>query len=656
MIKKYLLRNILFITSVFLMGCEGYLDVVPENDIETIETNFEKREDALAWLKTCYASLEVNAASKLKNPAFLGADEFCAGDNARSSTFAYGYLDMLKIGDGLQMAQSPYGNVWHRQEHYAAIRYCNIFLENIDHVYNMEDEEKVIWAAEVKAVKAFYYFDLMRRYGPIVLIDENIHPNASIETMKKTRRPIDECVEAIVKLCDEVMPILPQMREKEDEHVLFFNREAVATLKALTLLYAASPLFNGNVTLKNFKNKDGEQLFPDYDKEKWRRAALACDSALMYCNLAGKDLVSGSGDRPTPLLNKMKDIERTWLGDEYDCKEAIYMVNTKNSGGYLYSFYGYFASDAQYTEYYDWNSQGCLGAPMKMVEMFYTDHGLPIDEDNQWVASKYAFTKEVDEKYRDVLPLDEAILSLHRRREPRFYAMIAGDRTCWYRRVASYGSAQYKALLMKNRQGEETGSRFKRLDETSPQNITGYWIKKWISSEIQTRTYIQSSNSTLRAPAYVFRLAELYLAAAEAWNEYEGPSEKVYNYLDKVRERAGIPKVRDAWGTYAKNPEKVNKQDGLREIIQQEWNIEFAFEGRRYWNLRRWMTAEKELNAPQYGWNVLSSTKEGFYCETQGGLPIVVWKKRKFEVPKDYFTPIRAEEILVSGIVQNPGW
>lgn len=60
MIKKYLLHSILFITSVFLIGCEGYLDVVPENDIETIETNFEKKEDALEWLKTCYASLEVN--------------------------------------------------------------------------------------------------------------------------------------------------------------------------------------------------------------------------------------------------------------------------------------------------------------------------------------------------------------------------------------------------------------------------------------------------------------------------------------------------------------------------------------------------------------------------------------------------------------------
>ena len=107
MIKTYLLHSILFITFLSLAGCKNYLDVVPENDIETIETNFEKKEDALEWLKTCYASLETNIASRSNNPAFFGADEFCAGDFARSKA-TYGYLDMLKIGDGLQMAQSPY--------------------------------------------------------------------------------------------------------------------------------------------------------------------------------------------------------------------------------------------------------------------------------------------------------------------------------------------------------------------------------------------------------------------------------------------------------------------------------------------------------------------------------------------------------------------
>ena len=150
-------------------------------------------------------------------------------------------------------------------------------------------------------------------------------------------------------------------------------------------------------------------------------------------------------------------------------------------------------------------------------------------------------------------------------------------------------------------------------------------------------------------------MPELLLASAEAWNEYlDTPDDRVYGPLDQVRKRAGILPVRAAWTSYAKNPDKCRTQAGMRDIIHREWNIEFAFEGRRFWNVRRWMTAPQELNAPQYGWNILASDQDGFYCNYQG--PRVVWKKRNFTAPRDYFFPIRAEEILISGVTQNPGW
>ena len=98
----------------------------------------------------------------------------------------------------------------------------------------------------------------------------------------------------------------------------------------------------------------------------------------------------------------------------------------------------------------------------------------------------------------------------------------------------------------------------------------------------------------------------------------------------------------------------MKTQSGMREIIHREWNIEFAFEGRRYYNLRRWMEAPEELNQPQYGWNILADNQQGFYNNFEG--PKVVWSKRKFTAPRDYFIPINSEEILISGCVQNPGW
>ena len=152
------------------------------------------------------------------------------------------------------------------------------------------------------------------------------------------------------------------------------------------------------------------------------------------------------------------------------------------------------------------------------------------------------------------------------------------------------------------------------------------------------------------------RLAELYLMKAEAWNEYlDAPDEThVYAPLNEVRRRAGILDVVTAWTNYSKTPDKVTTKAGMREIIRQEWNIEFAFEGRRFWNLRRWLTASDELNVPQYGWNILGQNARQFYNNFEG--PVVVWNNRGFVAPRDYLFPILAEEILISGCRQNPGW
>ena len=143
---------------------------------------------------------------------------------------------------------------------------------------------------------------------------------------------------------------------------------------------------------------------------------------------------------------------------------------------------------------------------------------------------------------------------------------------------------------------------------------------------------------------------------AEAWNEYlDKPDNRVYEPLDKVRERAGIPGVVQAWKSYAKNPSMVDTKVGMRQIIHRETNIEFAFEGHRFWNVRRWLTAVEELNHSQLGWNVLGENADQFYNRNNGPIELPVGKC-KFTAPRDYFFPIKAEEILISGSVQNPGW
>lgn len=146
----------------------------------------------------------------------------------------------------------------------------------------------------------------------------------------------------------------------------------------------------------------------------------------------------------------------------------------------------------------------------------------------------------------------------------------------------------------------------------------------------------------------------MYLIAAEALNEYKDvPDAEVYKYLNVIRRRAGIPDVEEAWKN-AKDPSRVKNKAGMRSIIRQEWNIEFAFEGYRFWNVRRWKIANIELNEKVYGWNVVGGDINSFYNNGKG--PVIVYSGNRFTAPRDYFYPIRSEEVQTSGLVQNPGW
>ena len=641
---KYMM-SIVVLMMIGLGGC-NYLDVVPKEDIETVETIFEKREQVDEWLQTCYVILSYSKSGVSRDPAYWGADEIVVGQWGRR----YDY-ESVKISDGLQMSQDPYGNVWHENQYYGALRYINIFLEGIDKVYNMQEDEKIVWKAEIKALKAHYYFELMRHYGPIILVPENIATNADIDIMQQPRSHFDTCVNVAVRLLDEAMEDLPPLNEKDQTRWAYHSLESAAALKAQILLLAASPLFNGNPHYANFKNKNGENLFSaNYDPEKWKRAAEAADAAIQIALDNGKSLVSGAM-KQTELLSTMSDIEYSVLAQNFQNSEALLMFRPHSTvndlGSWMYLPY-FRSTDPNYNQ----QSYGYASPTMKLVEMYYTENGLPINADKTWdYPSRYMQSKEANPFYRDVVPLNTDVLSLHLRREPRFYAHIAADRTYW-----QLGPTVNDNLLVLAYQGEKFGAQSEIFNDiTVPQNITGYWLKKYAYSNIAIRGYGSTIN---REEGFViFRLAELYLMKAEAWNEYEGPlvdASHVYEPLNEVRRRAGIPDVEDAWTNYSNAPDKIKTKEGMREIIQQEWNIEFAFEGRRFWNLRRWMTAPEELNDPLYGWNVVGEDAASFYNNYEG--PIVAWAKQSFVAPRDYLFPLRAEEVLVSGCVQNPGW
>src|SRR5690606_15674371 len=111
-----------------------------------------------------------------------------------------------------------------------------------------------------------------------------------------------------------------------------------------------------------------------------------------------------------------------------------------------------------------------------------------------------------------------------------------------------------------------------------------------------------------------FRLADLYLLYAEALNEtMSAPNAEVYDYIDKIRDRAGLKGVAESWSNYSIFPQKHTTREGMREIIHRERGIELAFESQRYYDIRRWKKSLEHFDGFRQGWNVNGALPEDFY-------------------------------------------
>ena len=123
----------------------------------------------------------------------------------------------------------------------------------------------------------------------------------------------------------------------------------------------------------------------------------------------------------------------------------------------------------------------------------------------------------------------------------------------------------------------------------------------------------------------------------------------MFEYLDAVRSRAGIPGVKAAWDSHSNSPGYYNTQYGLRNIIHRERLIELSFESQRYWDIRRWKEAPNEYSKGIYGWTVTGSAPEDYYVRK-------LIATQTFGL-KDYFWPIYTYYLDRNpNLVQNLGW
>lgn len=635
------IKTLIFIGLCCIYSCSDYLYVVPD-DIPTMEHAFSNRTTTEKFLFTCYSYLP-DPSNPFAVPGLMSSRECWMLPSEGSSWYwVYGdgngtNLNAWHIARGLQNTNRPQLNFWDGDyggnNLFVALRDCNIFLENVDKASGIDLGEKKRWIAEVKFLKAYFHFFLLRMYGPIPIVRTNIPVSALPEEVRVFREPVDEVAQYIVSLLDEIADDLPPYIINETEELGRITKPAALALKAKTLVLTASPIFNGNPYYSGFTDDRNTTLFHqgNSDVTKWEKAAEAIKEAI--------DCAEIEGNRNLYVFNEPLQVAPS-IRTELSIRGAVterwneeIIWGTTKDDSWMQRL-----STVRHVNGLNLTHSCALAPTLDIAELFYTDNGLPINEDYDYTAlyqNRYK-TRIATEDDNDYIRTGFETANLHFNREPRFYASLTFD-GCWFFANSNVNSP----IEMK---AGTTGGR----NAAERYSITGYFPKKMVNRE----SVFSSSGFTNYMYSFPYiRLADLYLLYAEALNEIKNtPDDEVFKWIDSVRIRAGLKGVRETWtASCSMHPEYIANQDRMREIIHRERLIELVFENEPYWDILRWKEAETRWNRPVRGWNIYGSTTEDFY-------EVKVIASSSFGF-KDYLAPIRQSSMDINpNLRQNPGW
>jgi hypothetical protein len=651
-----------FISAILFAGLLSscsFLDIVPDNTI-TMEDYFANRQSAYNGLSNVYAGLPTDH--------LMNQTEWLLGDDwigQRDATRNLSGLTGSRIMAGYQNSSGPLLDFWNGWNDgtplYQRIRLANTFFEYIDLVKDIAPVEKSQWVAQVKFLKAYFHFILIRHYGPIAIVDVNLPQNAQAEELFVNRRKVNECFDYVINLIDEAIPDLDD--EIMDDELGMVSKAAAKAIKARVLLFRASPLFNGPKDLfGGFLDHDGQPFFPMDDEgsvawtQKWKDAETAVNEAISYCEAEGYGLYEYE-DQPYKFdiedWKANEDLKRFYtlrmlIVDPWN-KECIWGRTYKiTDGGTLQDASNIRLPNTYTNGVYDQvgSSWNWASATYQMINRYYTKNGLPIEIDKTFDRnnmSRVVSTPEADDpeyvKLRGILQPGYMTVKMYLDREPRFYANLGFTGGYW---------RGHQYCIPTDMYGGMPGGYNPSVSSTDF-FWTGVGVKKFVHPESKSGDQIRQ----IHFPYPIIRMADLYLMKAEILNELYGPGENVWTEVNKIRTRAGIPDVEEVWS----DPNLVNNlyinrhldKIGMREIIMRERAIELSFEGSRYWDVVRYKRGTVEFNEPITGWKADSYGAINFFR-------LEIKQRRQF-LNRNYLWPIAIDEMNTNAnMIQSPGW
>ena len=501
------MRNFYFLSVLIFISCDkDYLDIVPDN-LATIDLAFNTRSTAENFLATCYTYIPEHAHVEQNFSMIAGDEVWYYAEN----DFYMNNETSFRVAKGMQNQSDPYLNYWDGgrgapHSLFNALRDCNIFIANLKDVPGLDKEERLRWIDEVKVLKAFYHFWLMQMYGPIPIVDENISVGAETEATYIKRESIDSVVNYLTNLLDEVidnenLPGVINYIYTEQGRV---TMPVAMALKAKILVYAASPMFNGNTDFSELVDSDGNYLVnQNYDPNKWVLAKDALFSAIENAEINGHKLYNFN--KQIPILGGINED----VGRELSLRAAITEpFNSEIIWAYAPEWTGDLQNwcqprwSADHSALFNYTKKS--HAPtLNMVETFYSKNGVPIEEDVNWgYDSRYEVVQTPlldsngDNYHKYYIEDNYSTSKLHTFREPRFYSTLGFDGGKWFsletENINFIPHLDAKAGAPSGKQGFEIYS------------ITGYFAKKLVHYE----NIISLQGSTIKGYSFpIIRLS-----------------------------------------------------------------------------------------------------------------------------------------------------
>ncbi|HWK57427.1 MAG TPA: RagB/SusD family nutrient uptake outer membrane protein [Parapedobacter sp.] len=507
------------------------------------------------------------------------------------------------------------------EAHYERIRLATIFLENVDRnqeILALENgAQQITWyKAEARFLRAYYYWRMMKNMGPVVIMPTT--SSSPEDNFQIPRSTWDDCVTFILSEMAEAKKDLPTdyylsgTSTVDGTQVGRINQQIVAAVESQVLLFHASPLFNGNTELGDFRNLDGTQLFnQSYDASRWAQAAQAAKAAIDIAESNGKHLYKVSDADPFRAAYLSS---RNLFWDGWSSEGIWLRPSAANWNWEIHAS----PRSTQGTAY---NGLAVLQA---LVDDFRMVDGSSIEDSDDYQEDSYV--TEGTPYYVSGTNM------MYVNREPRFYAYVTFNGSV---SPVTPKTGENNARV----EFFNTGSSGKN---GAPRDWpkTGYTARKNIHP-----TFSVNPGINVDRPAMIIRLAELYLNYAEALNESDPGNPDVLTYLNAVRTRGGI----SALGTDL-------SQSELREAIRLERRLELCYEGHRYFDVRRWKIPDLP-GSNQGGEFEGMNMDAGTYLSDPAYHTRVVALRRALWQRRFYFMPYGQNEMdRNKQLVQFPGY